>query len=61
MLLRNIRLSSIFFNQRILISDAHHSLKLQSGILIAVPIPLENSADGEKIELAIQTALEEAE
>lgn len=41
--------------------DAHHSLKLQSGILIAVPIPLENSADGEKIELAIQTALKEAE
>jgi hypothetical protein len=26
-----------------------------------ISIPLENSADGEKIELAIQTALEEAE
>ena len=30
-------------------------------MLIAVPIPLENSADGEKIELAVQTALKETE
>ncbi|XP_052089369.1 uncharacterized protein LOC127726068 [Mytilus californianus] len=40
--------------------DAQLRLGLQSGILIAVPIPQESSADGEIIEFAIQQALTEA-
>ncbi|XP_076083091.1 uncharacterized protein LOC143054088 isoform X1 [Mytilus galloprovincialis] len=39
---------------------AQLSLGLQSGILIAVPIPQESSADGEIIEDTIQQALNEA-
>lgn len=36
------------------------SLGLQSGVLLAVPIPEEHSASGQQVEEAIQTALEEA-
>lgn len=35
-------------------------LGLQSGILLAVPIPEEHAATGQQIEDAIQTALSEA-
>ena len=41
--------------------DCSLSLGLQSGILIAVPIPSSHAADGELIEGAIQQALIEAE
>lgn len=40
--------------------DTHYSLGLDSGVLIAVPIPEESSAEGEKIDTAIQAVLEEA-
>ncbi|XP_006633626.3 uncharacterized protein [Lepisosteus oculatus] len=36
------------------------SLGLQSGVLVAVPIPEEQAAKGQQIEAGIQTALEEA-
>ncbi|KZV14738.1 hypothetical protein F511_41176, partial [Dorcoceras hygrometricum] len=40
--------------------DSNNRLELASGILIAVPIPKEYSASGNKIESAIQKALKEA-
>ncbi|CAI0541427.1 unnamed protein product [Linum tenue] len=40
--------------------DATTKLKLGNGVLIAVPIPKEQSASGSKIESAIQKALKEA-
>ncbi|XP_040991853.1 pseudouridine-5'-phosphate glycosidase isoform X2 [Juglans microcarpa x Juglans regia] len=40
--------------------DANMKLKLDTGILIAVPIPKEHSASGSVIESAIQRALKEA-
>ncbi|KAF5447717.1 hypothetical protein F2P56_033246 [Juglans regia] len=40
--------------------DANMKLKLDTGILIAVPIPKEHSASGSIIESAIQRALKEA-
>ena len=36
-------------------------LGLQSGILLAVPIPASQAASGSQLEAAIQTALAEAE
>ncbi|CAI0541820.1 unnamed protein product [Linum tenue] len=42
------------------IPDATTKLKLGNGVLIAVPIPKEQSASGSKIESAIQKALKEA-
>ena len=39
---------------------ANHLLELQSGILLAVPIPQEFSADGKLIEDAIQKAIKES-
>lgn len=37
-----------------------HSLGLQSGVLLAVPIPDEHAAAGQQIEDAIQAAVTEA-
>jgi len=33
---------------------------LKTGILITVPVPVEHEADGQKIKVAINQALEEA-
>jgi pseudouridine-5'-phosphate glycosidase len=41
-------------------ADANMKLNLDTGILIAVPIPKEHSASGSIIECAIQGALKEA-
>lgn len=43
------------------ILDANERLGLGSGLVLAIPIPEEHAADGEAIERAIQTALEEAD
>ena len=42
-------------------SDASLSFELDTGMLVAVPIPEEFSLDGAVIEHAIQTAVQEAE
>lgn len=44
----------------ICVADANNKLKLGNGILIAVPIPKEHAAAGNKIEDAIKQALQEA-
>lgn len=44
----------------ICVADANDKLKLGSGILIAIPIPKEYAAAGNKIEDAIKQALKEA-
>jgi hypothetical protein len=44
----------------ILLAEANIKLKLESGILIGVPIPQEHSATGHIIESAINQALNEA-
>jgi hypothetical protein len=42
-------------------ADANKNMHLESGILIAVPIPKQHAASGKIIESAIQQALKEAE
>jgi pseudouridine-5'-phosphate glycosidase/pseudouridine kinase len=42
------------------IIDTQRQLGLQSGIVLAVPVPEEHAADGQRIEAAIQQALAEA-
>ena len=37
-----------------------NKLNLKTGILITVPVPVEHEADGQKIKVAINQALEEA-
>ncbi|GAB4281620.1 MAG: pseudouridine-5'-phosphate glycosidase [Candidatus Promineifilaceae bacterium] len=43
------------------IINARKALQLQSGILITVPVPQAYAADGEKMETAIQQAVQEAD
>lgn len=40
--------------------ETNHRFGIQSGILITVPIPEEEEANGAEIESLIQTALKEA-
>lgn len=43
-----------------LIIVANHDLELNSGMVIAVPIPSESAADTKAIQKAIETAISEA-
>ncbi len=43
------------------IIHARKALQLQSGILLTVPVPQAHAADGEKMEAAIQQAVQEAD
>ena len=42
------------------VSDANMECGVESGVVLAVPIPIEASCTGNKIEAAIQQALKEA-
>ncbi len=41
-------------------TDAHHQLNLQSGMIVAVPIPEEQAAEARGVQSAIDMALREA-
>lgn len=45
----------------LLIDMTFNKLKMNNGILITVPVPKEQEADGIKVKIAIEEALKEAE